>query len=44
MLLQIMIILTGNYNFFNLVTLTLCLSLMDDVHLGYQFGKIQDRR
>ncbi|XP_042860415.1 lipase maturation factor 2-like [Penaeus japonicus] len=39
MLLQIMIIFTGNYNFFNLLTLTLCLSLMDDVHLGYQFVK-----
>ncbi|KAK7086730.1 Lipase maturation factor 2 [Halocaridina rubra] len=38
-LLQLMIILTGNYNFFNLLTLTLCLSLMDDLHLGYQHVK-----
>eukprot|EP00795_Rhopilema_esculentum_P008972 gene8972-16613_t len=29
-LLQILIILTGNYNFFNLLTITLCLSLLDD--------------
>ena len=29
-LLQVLIILTGNYNFFNLLTLTLCLSLVDD--------------
>ncbi|CAI9730487.1 Hypothetical predicted protein [Octopus vulgaris] len=29
-LLQIMIILTGNYNFFNLLTITLCISLVDD--------------
>lgn len=38
-LLQVMIIFTGNYNFFNFLTLTLCLSLMDDVHLGYQHVK-----
>ncbi|XP_059157855.1 lipase maturation factor 2-like isoform X2 [Physella acuta] len=29
-LLQISIILTGNYNFFNLLTITLCLALLDD--------------
>lgn len=28
--LQMMIIATGNYNFFNLLTITLCLSLVDD--------------
>lgn len=39
LLLQVMIVLTGNYNFFNLLTMTLCLSLMDDVHLGYQHGQ-----
>ncbi|KAK4309275.1 hypothetical protein Pmani_019088 [Petrolisthes manimaculis] len=39
LLLQVMIIVTGNYNFFNLLTMTLCLSLMDDVHLGYQHVK-----
>lgn len=38
-LLQVMIIFTGNYNFFNLLTMTMCLSLMDDVHLGYQHVK-----
>ncbi|XP_069177985.1 lipase maturation factor 2 isoform X1 [Procambarus clarkii] len=37
--LQIMIILAGNYNFFNLLTITLCLSLMDDMHLCYQHVK-----
>ncbi|CAL4069830.1 unnamed protein product, partial [Meganyctiphanes norvegica] len=36
-MLQILIISTGNYNFFNLLTLTLCISLFDDVHLGYQY-------
>uniref|UniRef100_A0A023GGY2 Lipase maturation factor n=1 Tax=Amblyomma triste TaxID=251400 RepID=A0A023GGY2_AMBTT len=30
MFLQLMIIVTGNYNFFNLLTMTLCLSLVDD--------------
>ncbi|CAH1405828.1 unnamed protein product [Nezara viridula] len=29
-LLQLAIILTGNYNFFNLLTIALCLSLLDD--------------
>ncbi|XP_063782718.1 lipase maturation factor 2 isoform X2 [Pseudophryne corroboree] len=29
-LLQVLIILTGNYNFFNLLTLVLCFSLLDD--------------
>jgi len=29
-LLQLLIIITGNYNFFNLLTVTLCLSLIDD--------------
>ncbi|CAH2275349.1 lipase maturation factor 2 [Pelobates cultripes] len=32
-LLQVLIILTGNYNFFNLLTIVLCLSLLDDQHL-----------
>ncbi|XP_073508695.1 lipase maturation factor 2 [Phyllobates terribilis] len=32
-LLQVLIILTGNYNFFNLLTLVLCFSLLDDQHL-----------
>ncbi|XP_064634889.1 lipase maturation factor 2-like isoform X2 [Lineus longissimus] len=29
-LLQVLIILTGNYNFFNLLTMALCISLLDD--------------
>ncbi|XP_018416251.1 PREDICTED: lipase maturation factor 2 [Nanorana parkeri] len=32
-LLQVLIIITGNYNFFNLLTLVLCISLLDDQHL-----------
>ncbi|XP_075713713.1 lipase maturation factor 2 [Rhinoderma darwinii] len=32
-LLQVLIILTGNYNFFNLLTMVLCFSLLDDQHL-----------
>lgn len=32
-LLQVLIILTGNYNFFNLLTLVICCSLLDDSHL-----------
>jgi hypothetical protein len=28
--LQVLIIITGNYNFFNLLTITLCFSLVDD--------------
>lgn len=38
-LLQVLIILTGNYNFFNLLTLTLCLSLLDDQHVIYWLRK-----
>lgn len=34
-LLQVLIILTGNYNFFNLLTIVLCISLLDDQFLGY---------
>ena len=30
-LLQLLITATGNYGFFNLLTITLCASLMDDV-------------
>ncbi|CAH1787251.1 unnamed protein product [Owenia fusiformis] len=36
-LLQVMIILTGNYNFFNLLTIALCISLLDDKHIGYSY-------
>ncbi|KAM9807497.1 lipase maturation factor 2a [Neosynchiropus ocellatus] len=38
-LLQVLIILTGNYNFFNLLTLTLCLSLLDDQHVYFLLRK-----
>ena len=34
LLLQSMIILTGNYNFFNLLTMLLCIFLFDDAALG----------
>eukprot|EP00494_Astrolonche_serrata_P031979 UN32248 len=30
---QILIILTGNYNWFNLHTIVLCITLLDDEHL-----------
>ncbi|KAM7396638.1 hypothetical protein PAMP_019670 [Pampus punctatissimus] len=38
-LLQVLIIMTGNYNFFNLLTLTLCLSLLDDQHVNFWLRK-----
>ncbi|XP_053319333.1 lipase maturation factor 2 [Spea bombifrons] len=39
-LLQVLIILTGNYNFFNLLTIVLCFSLLDDQHITvFQQGK-----
>ncbi|XP_016364709.1 lipase maturation factor 2-like [Sinocyclocheilus rhinocerous] len=34
-LLQVLIILSGNYNFFNILTITLCLSLLDDQHVDF---------
>ncbi|KAG9340033.1 hypothetical protein JZ751_022144 [Albula glossodonta] len=37
-LLQVLIILTGNYNFFNLLTITLCFSLLDDDHVNSWTG------
>ncbi|XP_022089233.1 lipase maturation factor 2-like [Acanthaster planci] len=33
-LLQVLIMLSGNYNFFNLLTVTLCIPLLDDQFLG----------
>jgi len=33
-LLEVVILLTGNYNFFNLLTIVICLSLLDDRALG----------
>uniref|UniRef100_A0A1A8PNW8 Lipase maturation factor n=1 Tax=Nothobranchius rachovii TaxID=451742 RepID=A0A1A8PNW8_9TELE len=38
-LLQVLIILSGNYNFFNLLTLVLCLSLLDDQHVRFWLCK-----
>ncbi|KAG8012615.1 Lipase maturation factor 2 [Nibea albiflora] len=38
-LLQVLIILTGNYNFFNLLTVALCLSLLDDQHVHFWLRK-----
>ncbi|XP_026547394.1 lipase maturation factor 2, partial [Notechis scutatus] len=37
-LLQALIILTGNYNFFNLLTVVLSFSLLDDEHVGLWLG------
>lgn len=37
-LLQILIIITGNYNFFNLLTLVLTTALLDDRHLSAEPG------
>ncbi|KAG8517993.1 Lipase maturation factor 2 [Galemys pyrenaicus] len=37
-LLQVLIIITGNYNFFNLLTLVLTSALLDDTHLGAGSG------
>lgn len=34
-----LIVLSGNYNFFNLLTLTLCLSLLDDQHVYFWLRK-----
>ncbi|KAG9272980.1 lipase maturation factor 2 isoform X1 [Astyanax mexicanus] len=34
-LLQVLIILSGNYNFFNLLTIVLCFSLLDDEHVNF---------
>nr|XP_020470053.1 lipase maturation factor 2 isoform X2 [Monopterus albus] len=38
-LLQVLIILSGNYNFFNLLTVALCLSLLDDQHMHFWLRK-----
>ncbi|XP_075409551.1 lipase maturation factor 2 [Tenrec ecaudatus] len=38
-LLQLLIMLTGNYNFFNLLTLVLCTTLLDDQHLHTEQGR-----
>ncbi len=36
---QLLILLTGNYNFFNLLTIALCVSLLDDAFLERFFPK-----
>ncbi|NXF42273.1 LMF2 factor, partial [Nyctibius bracteatus] len=38
-LLQVLIILTGNYNFFNLLTIVLACSLLDEEHVGRWLGR-----
>ncbi|XP_051889361.1 lipase maturation factor 2a [Pristis pectinata] len=37
-LLQVLIIITGNYNFFNMLTIILGFSLLDDQHISNWFG------
>lgn len=43
-LLQVLILLTGNYTFFNWLTLALCLTLLDDFALGRFFAFCSHRR
>ncbi|XP_006876451.1 PREDICTED: lipase maturation factor 2 [Chrysochloris asiatica] len=43
-LLQILIIITGNYNFFNLLTLVLSTALLDDEHLGAEWGRARRKK
>ncbi|XP_064347390.1 lipase maturation factor 2 isoform X2 [Camelus dromedarius] len=43
-LLQVLIIITGNYNFFNLLTLVLTTALLDDAHLPAKLGNSRRRR
>ncbi|KAM8820188.1 lipase maturation factor 2 [Eudromia elegans] len=38
-LLQVLIILTGNYNFFNALTVVLAVSLLDEEHVGRWLGR-----
>lgn len=38
-LLQLLIIVSGNYNFFNLLTVALCVPLLDDVMIGQLTGR-----
>ncbi len=42
-LLEVLILLSGNYNFFNLLTIVLCLALLDDRALGKQSSRPQSR-
>jgi len=41
--LQLMIIITGNYGFFNLLTILLCLTLLDDQTIPNQIKRFFDR-
>ncbi|KAK1327656.1 hypothetical protein QTO34_012945 [Cnephaeus nilssonii] len=43
-LLQVLIIITGNYNFFNLLTLVLTTSLLDDKHLAAEAGNSRRKK
>ncbi|MBA3721985.1 MAG: lipase maturation factor family protein [Parachlamydiaceae bacterium] len=38
---QVLIILTGNYAFFNLLTIGLCVTLLDNAHLQWVLGSVQ---
>jgi predicted DCC family thiol-disulfide oxidoreductase YuxK len=40
--LQVMIFLTGNYTFFNLLTIALCVMLLDDAALGRPYVEIRE--
>src|SRR6266436_1192019 len=42
--LQIAIAVTGNYCFFNLLTIALCLLLIDDAVIGGRYPRVKDRR
>ncbi|NXT05006.1 LMF2 factor, partial [Prunella fulvescens] len=42
-LLQVLIILTGNYNFFNVLTIVLAFSLLDEEHVGRWLGRPRRR-
>ncbi|NXU93562.1 LMF2 factor, partial [Xiphorhynchus elegans] len=43
-LLQVLIILTGNYNFFNVLTIVLAFSLLDEEHVGRWLGRPKKRQ
>ncbi|KAI1882528.1 hypothetical protein AGOR_G00251680 [Albula goreensis] len=44
MFLQVLIILTGNYNFFNLLTIILCFSLLDDDSVNSWLGRSKKKK
>jgi hypothetical protein len=41
--LQLVIAITGNYCFFNLLTIALCLLLIDDASIGRKYATVRDR-